>query len=73
MDDEDAPVRAFYRAFKMNYPVAMGNAPLAGRYGGILGLPVAFLIDRGGRVHRRLDGQVAAGVLEKEVGALLAK
>ncbi len=32
----------------MNYPVAMGDAKLAERYGGILGLPVAFVIDRAG-------------------------
>jgi len=73
MDDTEPPVRAFYQKYGMNYPVAMGDAKLADRFGGILGLPVAFLVDRGGRIARRHDGQTAAAVFEKEIVALLGK
>src|ERR1035438_8339651 len=47
MDDAPEPVRDFYQRFKMNYPVVMGNAKTGELYGGVLGLPIAFLIERG--------------------------
>ena len=50
MDDGPKPVRDFYREFKMNYPVALGTEKLAAAYGGVLGLPITFLIDRDGKV-----------------------
>jgi cytochrome c biogenesis protein CcmG/thiol:disulfide interchange protein DsbE len=73
MDDERAPVAAFYRQHAMNYPVAMGTAAVAERYGGILGLPVAFVIDRSGRVDKRYDGQVELSQLERELVSLLER
>ena len=73
MDDTEPPVHAFYQKYGMNYPVAMGDAKLADRFGGILGLPVAFLVDRDGRIARRHDGQTAAAVFENEIAALLGK
>ena len=71
MDDQEKPVREFHREFKMNYPVVMGNAKLAESFGGILGLPVAFLISRDGRIYRKHIGETATPVLEKDVTALL--
>jgi cytochrome c biogenesis protein CcmG, thiol:disulfide interchange protein DsbE len=73
MDEGQVPVQKFCEELKMNYPVAMGDAKLAEGYGGILGLPVAFLIDRDGRIRRRLDGRTDAAVLENEIVALLRK
>lgn len=73
MDDGPAPVVRFSRELQINYPVAMGDATLAERYGGILGLPVAFLIDRGGRIRWRHDGQTDAAVFEKEIVELLGR
>ena len=71
MDDSPEPVRAFYQKFRMNYPVVMGNAKIGDLYGGILGLPVAFLIDREGRIHSRHIGAADAAVFEKEMVGLL--
>jgi peroxiredoxin len=56
----------------MNYPVAMGNLKLAEQYGGILGLPITFLIDRQGRIATRHSGATDASVIEAEVQKLLA-
>ena len=70
LDDEAEPVREFYRGFKMNYPVVMGNAKLAEKYGGILGLPIAFLIGRDGRIYHKHIGETASSVLEREITAL---
>jgi peroxiredoxin len=71
LDDEVQPVRAFYQEFKMNYPVAVGDAGLAERYGGILGLPVTFLIDCDGRIAVKHAGEVDVAMIEQEIRALL--
>lgn len=67
MDDDPEPVRDFYQRFKMNYPVVMGNAKIGEAYGGILGLPIAFLIGGDGRIHARHIGATDISVLEKEI------
>ena len=71
MDDTPEPVRDFYRQFKMNYPVAVGNAKIGELYGGVLGLPIAFLIDREGRIYSKHVGATEISVLENEIKALL--
>ena len=57
MDDSPRPVRAFVRKLKPNFPIIHGRRKLGTRYGGILGLPVTFLIARDGRVTARIDGE----------------
>jgi thiol-disulfide isomerase/thioredoxin len=71
MDDGPEPVRDFYQHFKMNYPVVMGNAKIGELYGGVLGLPIAFLIGRDGRIYAKHIGAVNIAVIEKEVLDLL--
>lgn len=73
MDDSPEPVRPFYQQFKMNYPVVMGNAKIGDLYGGILGLPVAFLIDRNGRISAKHIGATGPALIEKEIVRLLQK
>jgi cytochrome c biogenesis protein CcmG/thiol:disulfide interchange protein DsbE len=73
MDDGPKPVREFSQEFKMNYPVAMGNAKLAERFGGVLGLPVSFLIGRDGRIYARHVGETDATIFESEIKQLLAR
>ncbi len=71
MDDGPAPVREFYQRFHMNYPVAMGNAKTGELYGGVLGLPIAFLIGRDGRIEAKHFGATDISVFEREIKALL--
>ena len=71
MDDGPEPVRDFQKSFKMNYPVLMGNAKTGELYGGILGLPVSFLIGRDGRIVARHIGATSPAVFEKEIMGLL--
>ncbi|MFZ0800385.1 MAG: TlpA disulfide reductase family protein [Terriglobales bacterium] len=73
MDDDEPPVRDFQQQFKMNYPVALGNPKLADQYGGILGLPITFLIDRQGRIVARHVGATDASVFEAEIKKLLTQ
>jgi cytochrome c biogenesis protein CcmG/thiol:disulfide interchange protein DsbE len=67
MDDGPEPVRDFYQRFKMNYPVVMGNAKTGELYGGVLGLPIAFLIGRDGRISAKHIGATNISVFEKEI------
>ncbi len=71
MDDGPEPVRDFYQRFKMNYPVVMGDAKTGELYGGVLGLPIAFLIGRDGRISAKHIGATDILVFEKEIVNLL--
>jgi cytochrome c biogenesis protein CcmG/thiol:disulfide interchange protein DsbE len=71
MDDGPEPVRDFYQRFKMNYPVVMGNAKTGELYGGVLGLPIAFLIGRDGRISAKHIGATDISVFEEEIKNML--
>jgi peroxiredoxin len=72
--DEPSNVPEFYKEFKMNYPVAIGDADekVAGLYGCCLGLPTTFVIGRDGRIYAKHEGAGPFGMFEQEVKALLA-
>ena len=73
MDDDAKPVGEFSQQYKLNYPVAVGDDKLAERYGGVLGLPVNFIIDREGRIYARHLGATDVSVFDQEVKELLAR
>lgn len=73
MDDGPEPVRPFAQQFRMNYPIVMGNAKIGEEYGGVLGLPIAFLLDRDGRIVKKHIGATSVDVFEHEITALLPK
>ena len=71
MDDGPEPVRDFYRKFKMNYPVVMGNAQIGELYGGVLGLPIAFVVGRDGRIYSEHIGATDISLFNREIKAML--
>jgi cytochrome c biogenesis protein CcmG, thiol:disulfide interchange protein DsbE len=71
MDDSPEPVHVFYQEFKINYPIVLGNAKTGELYGGVLGLPIAFLIARDGHIYAKHMGATNTSVLEKEIQTLL--
>jgi thiol-disulfide isomerase/thioredoxin len=71
MDDDSTPVRDLAAKLKLNYPVAMGDAGLGERYGGVLGLPLTFLIDRSGVVRARFQGETDLDALKKQLNLIL--
>jgi len=73
MDDDAAAARRVAERLKIDYPVAMGDARLGLRYGGVLGLPLTFLIDRNGVVRARFQGETDVKVIEKAVQTLLGQ
>src|ERR1700735_632167 len=56
MDDTVPEVIATVSRLKLDYPVLMGDEYLGEAYGGVLGLPVTFLIDRDGKIQARYQG-----------------
>jgi peroxiredoxin len=54
----------------ISYPVLMGSPDLTFRYG-VRGLPTTFIIDRDGRISKRIMGMTAAATLESELNKLL--
>ncbi len=71
LDEDAAAVRDFRKKYGMTYRVAMGDAKLAEKWGGILGLPVAFVVDRAGRLRARHEGEADVPAIEKDVERLL--
>ena len=73
MDDDAKPVREFYQKYNLNYPVALGDDKLAERFGGVLGLPVNFIIDRQGHIYAKHLGATGSSVFDEDVSKLLAQ
>jgi peroxiredoxin len=73
MDDDPALARKLSAKLKLNYPVAMGDEKLGELYGGVLGLPLTYLIDRHGKVRAKFQGETDLKTIEKQLKALLAE
>lgn len=71
MDDSVGPVRKTVRRLNLDFPVIMGDAQLGDAYGGVLGLPVTFLLDRDGRIVAEIKGDGELTALESKVKKLL--
>jgi peroxiredoxin len=73
MDDDAAPVKRVYDKLKLNYPVVMGDAQLGDSFGGVLGLPLIYLIDPQGRIVGRYQGKPDLKQLESQIKSLLRR
>ena len=71
MDDDAAQVVHVYEKYHLNYPVVMGDAQLGERFGGVLGLPLTYLIDPHGRIVGRYQGDLNLKQLESRIKSLL--
>ena len=71
MDDDSAPVKRAYEKYHLNYPVAMGDAQLGELFGGVLGLPLSYLIDPDGRVVGRYQGELDLTQMESKIKSFL--
>ena len=71
MDDDPALARKLYKKMKLNYPVAMGDEKLGLLYGGVLGLPLTYLIDAQGKVQAQFRGETDLKLIEEQIKPLL--
>jgi len=72
MDDDAVAVREFLRRYPATYPIAMVDAQFAAQLGGVLGLPLSYVIDARGRVIARHQGAVDMPGLEASIRTWLA-
>jgi peroxiredoxin len=71
MDDDAAPVREFVRQLRPSYPIVMGDPQMAEQFGGVLGLPLTFLVDPSGRIGARYRGEPDLDRMEARIRTLL--
>jgi peroxiredoxin len=71
MDDDPALAHNLSAKLKLNYPVVMGDEKLGELYGGVLGLPVTFLIDRNGEIRARFQGETDLNAIDMQLKSLL--
>lgn len=67
LDESAEPVLKFRKELGLTYRLALGDEKVAERWGGILGLPVAFVVDRKGRLRARHEGEHDLAALEADV------
>jgi hypothetical protein len=73
MDDELGAVGQLARRDHLTYPVFMGDAQLGQLYGGVLGLPLSYVIDAQGRIVARYRGEPKLEQVERQIRALLPR
>lgn len=71
MDEEAAVVAKLIKKEEINYPVLMAKAKTAGDFGGIVGIPTSFLVNRAGEVVKRYPGYVPHSLLAKDIDSIL--
>ncbi len=69
----ETDVVPFAKEQAINYPIALGTQAIAQAYGGIRGIPTTFLIDKQGRIAKKLVGYHDKQFFETQIQALLAE
>ena len=71
MDDDITSVKQLLVQRPVQYLIVMGDAKLGEQFGGVLGLPLSFLIDAQGRIVARYQGESDLAVMEAKLKELL--
>jgi peroxiredoxin len=66
-----APVAKFIEKKGINYPVLLAEERTTIDFGGVYGIPVAFLVNKAGNVVKKYTGYVHPEILEKDIRSLL--
>jgi len=73
MDDSASTTKETMQKIRFNYPVILGDAKLGNMYGGVLGLPLQFLLGADGKILAIRSGEFPPTALDKEIAAALKK
>ena len=73
MDDSANTTKETMQNIRFNYPVILGDAKLGNLYGGVLGLPLQFLVGADGKILATRAGEFPPTALDKEIAAALKK
>jgi len=64
-------VDKFAQKMEINYPVLLSDSETPTAFGGILGIPTSFLVNKEGNVVKRYDGYVDHQTLVNDLNAIL--
>ena len=56
---------------KINYPILMAKSKTARDFGGVVGIPISFLVNKQGIIVKRYTGYVQKSLLEKDIKDIL--
>jgi thiol-disulfide isomerase/thioredoxin len=73
MDDNTDITKETMRKFPFDYPVVKGDAAFGNLYGGVLGLPLQYLVGADGKILAIWSGEVAPATLDKVIAAAVKK
>ena len=71
--DEEGPevVKKYVTEHNVSYKIVMGTEDTAEIFGGVIGLPTSFMVDRDGKFYSMHRGLVGKDVVEREILELL--
>ncbi len=71
--DQQGPsiVKPFVARYQMNYPVLMGTQKIVNDFGGVTGIPTAFVISQDGKIYKKYVGLYPGSVYEQDIKNLL--
>ena len=64
-------VDKFAKKMEINYPVVISDSQTPSAFGGILGIPTSFLVNKEGNVVKRYDGYVDHQTLVNDLNSVL--
>jgi hypothetical protein len=73
MDDSTDTTKETMQKIPFNYPVVLGDAKFGNLYGGVLGLPLQFLVGADGKILAIWSGELPTTTLDKAIAAALKK
>lgn len=73
LDNTIDPVKQYAATTKFNYTIVFGNRQTANLYGRIEAIPTTFIVDKTGKVVKKLVGYQPKSVFEEALKPLLSK
>jgi peroxiredoxin len=73
MDDSAGTTKETMRKMPFNYPVVLGDAKFGNLYGGVLGLPLQYLVGADGKILAIWSGELPSATLDKGIATALKK
>jgi thiol-disulfide isomerase/thioredoxin len=73
MDDSEAVTRQTMRKYSFAYPVVSGDAKFGNLYGGVLGLPLKYLVGADGKILAIWSGEIAPATIDNGVKEAVAQ
>ena len=68
MDDSGKEsIASFARDMKVNYPILLGKEAVGEAYGGVIGLPTSFFVDRSGKIVAHVEGLADRSQIEDDI------